>query len=125
MRPAAGATEGLETVLVVEENEAVRELFREWLKSLRYRLFLAADPNEAEEIFANHGDEIDLLLTDIGLPTMDGVNLYRKLSESKTSLKVLFMSGGFDRTIPKDSVFLSKPFTREQLAKKVRKAMLH
>ena len=123
MMPETGASEVPETVLVVEDSEPVRELVREWLEALRYRLFVAADSHEAEEIFANHGDEIDLLLTDIVLPTMDGVGLHRKLSENGTRLKVLFMSGGFGRTIPKDSVFLSKPFSRKQLAKKVWKAL--
>lgn len=121
---------GTETVAVVEDDAAVREVTRRNLESQGYRVLSAAGPSEAEELFATHGTEIDLLLTDISMPDMDGPSLYHKLSASKPDLKVLYMSGYRDKGASPGGLFddlaapfIPKPFTKEQLAQKVQEAL--
>ena len=83
----------------------------------------------APAAFADHSHEIDLLLTDIVMPQMDGASLYRELCKTNPGLKVLFMSGYSEKAFPKDKPFepglpfLSKPFSGEQLTEKVQEAL--
>jgi two-component system cell cycle sensor histidine kinase/response regulator CckA len=117
---------GRETVLLVEDDEAVRELARRVLRSLGYTLLEASDGQEALRLAAGHPGSIHLLLTDVVLPGMSGVDMAKQLIQARPGLKTLFMSGYTDNAIAHHGVldpgiaFLQKPFGPMELARKVR-----
>ena len=130
IRPVGASIEhGTETILLVEDDQAILQLGRHLLKQLGYQVFVAADPESAMELFKEHGDRIDLLLTDVIMPKMNGRELSRRLIASGSQLKVLYMSGHTANLIEKEGIlengihFLEKPFTLEKLAGKVREAL--
>jgi two-component system cell cycle sensor histidine kinase/response regulator CckA len=120
---------GTETVLVVEDDEIVRELTAEVLGSLGYSVLQCRDPEEAKTISAARQGPIHLLLTDVVLPQMDGRSLFGLLSPLFPDMRVLYVSGYAENAIVHHGVldagvkFLQKPFTVESLAKKVREAL--
>jgi two-component system, cell cycle sensor histidine kinase and response regulator CckA len=120
---------GRGTVLVVEDEEIVRDLACEALNMLGYSVLAAATPAEAVRVSLEHGAGIDLLLTDVVLPRMDGRTLYGRLSERMPRLKVLYMSGYTGNFIVRHGVlypgvhFIQKPFTVEKLAQKVEEVL--
>ncbi|WP_424140569.1 response regulator [Roseomonas chloroacetimidivorans] len=121
---------GSATVLVVEDEPAVREVAATILRDLGYRVLEAADGAEALRVFGENGAKVDLLLSDVILPGgMKGHELARKLNEVRPGLPVLFMSGYTENAIVHhgrldDGVhFIGKPFEREQLARKVARAL--
>ncbi len=128
-RPAAPqsrtrAATGCETVLIVEDESAVRELAAEFLRSAGYSVVAAQDGNEALAIARDSGDPIDVLLTDIVMPGIRGTELAEKLKRLRPQLKVVFMSGYLDFTegdgdVAAGSSFLQKPYSRESLVNKV------
>jgi PAS domain S-box-containing protein len=124
-----GGTEGHETVLIVEDNESVRKLVEKALKIKGYRVLEASDPKEAIEICRAFTGPIDLLLTDVIMPGMNGKELAESLRSQRPSIKVLFMSGYAQNIImqkeilPADIHFIQKPFSLESLARKVREAL--
>ena len=117
---------GEETVLVVEDEEAVRLIVRRVLAGQGYRILEARDGHEGLRVCAQHGDDIDLVLTDVIMPGMGGRELARALASSRPQLPVLFMSGYTDDAelanagLERDTSFLAKPFTAEMLARRVR-----
>lgn len=125
----AAVPSGTETILLVEDDEDVRAVSQRCLEKRGYEVLVAAGPDEAEELFSKRGDEIAVLVSDIVMPDMDGASLYSKLQERNESLKVLFMSGYAQHAVLKTNVleagrpFMAKPFTAEQLAKKVREVL--
>ena len=117
---------GGETILLVEDDMAVRELSHRVLSGLGYALLPACDGREAQDLAAMHDGEIDLLLTDVVMPRGSGLHLADELTARHPQLKVLFMSGysgdalgEFGLTITK-APLLSKPFQPLDLAHKVR-----
>ena len=120
---------GTETVLVVEDEEAVRLIVRRVLEAQGYRLIEARDGHDALRICSQRGDEIDLVLSDVIMPGMGGRELSRALAATRPRLPILFMSGynddgelaGTDGE-PASGV-LAKPFTSETLARHVREAL--
>ena len=119
---------GSETILVVEDDHKVRTAVASSLEDLGYRVLSAGQPEEAVEKFAQHAEEISLLLIDVVMPGSHGPTLYDRLQRKHPSLKlkVLFMSGYALRTIVRLGVqgpFLRKPFTPETLAWTVREAL--
>ena len=120
---------GTETILVVEDEEIVRELTSEVLQTLGYKVLQAADPGEAARVSKLHGGPIHLMLTDVVLPQMDGKKLYALLSPLFPGMKALFVSGYAENAIVHHGVlnagvnFLHKPFTVEALTKTVRKIL--
>jgi len=121
---------GTETILIVEDDEAIRTVTAAILRSLGYQIFPMASSNEALEMFAGpHAPSFELLLSDIVMPGMGGRELADRLRAVKPGLRVLFMSGYVDDPVILKAVqdaavpFLEKPFTRETLAKKVRDAL--
>ena len=120
---------GSETILVVEDDDLVRALIREFLTSVGYTVILAASPEEGLRLATERADEIDLLLTDVVMPGMSGRELVDRLTTSTPNLRVLFMSGYSDEAVASRGIlddglaFLQKPFTRYTLSAKVRKVL--
>jgi PAS domain S-box-containing protein len=121
--------EGTETVLLVEDEQAVRFVSRTILEKAGYHVLDADDPACAATLFAQHGASIDLLVTDVIMPGGSGPGLFKRLALDRPDLKVLFMSGYTDDAIFHQGelepgiVFLQKPFTTQGLLKKVREAL--
>jgi two-component system cell cycle sensor histidine kinase/response regulator CckA len=117
---------GTETILLVEDDEMVRNLVRETLEREGYKVMGAADPVEAQRIADGHRGKIQLLITDVVMPRLNGKELAKALVERRPELKVLYMSGYTDSAIvnsgilQKEVAFLQKPFTPAALAGKVR-----
>jgi two-component system, cell cycle sensor histidine kinase and response regulator CckA len=126
---SVGRTDGTETVLLVEDERAVRDLAREVLQKCGYTVLEAADGLEALRIAENYGGVIDMLLTDVVMPHMSGQELAERLTVLRSGLKILFISGYTDNAIVHHGVldpgthFLQKPFTPAVLATKVRKIL--
>jgi PAS domain S-box-containing protein len=100
---------GTETVLLVEDDHAVRMTTRRVLESKGYKIREAACPREALELWKSCGPEFDLLLTDIIMPEgMTGRTLAERLREQRPDLKVIFMSGYSPDVVDKDSAFLRR-----------------
>jgi PAS domain S-box-containing protein len=124
--PAPERPRGTETVLLVEDEKALRVTCCRFLEALGYVVLTAATPAIAIEMAAKHGGEIDLLLTDVVMPGMNGAELARRLQESRPTLRRLFMSGYTADAIAHRGVldegvqFLQKPFSRDDLARTVR-----
>ncbi len=107
------------TVLMVEDEEMIRELARGALARCGHTVLTAKDGEEALEAATRFDDKIDLLITDVVIPKLDGPQLAEKLTESMPDLKVLFISGYVDREMPADIEYLEKPFTMQKLLLKV------
>ena len=120
---------GCETVLIVEDQEEVRGLTIAVLKAYGYRVLDAANAADALAIAAEHPDEIDLLLTDVILPGMNGRELADRMQVLHARLRVLFTSGYTADVIARrgvlepDVAYLPKPFSAESLAAKVRQVL--
>jgi signal transduction histidine kinase len=125
----AQPAQSLETVLVVEDEQAVRDLTVKMLQKLGYKILTAASGAEAIEISRMHAGPIALLLTDVVMPSMSGRQLADALRPQRPDMKVLFLSGYTEDTIVHHGVldpnvqFLPKPFSREVLAKKMREVL--
>jgi CheY-like chemotaxis protein len=117
---------GTETLLVVEDDEAVRLLAREALERSGYRVLVAGNPREAEQVASACAGPIDLLLTDVIMPESEGAPLIERLMKTRPALRVLYMSGYADAAIVHHGVlaegtpFLQKPFTPHALTRRVR-----
>src|SRR5499427_4405068 len=120
---------GSETILLVEDDEAVRELTETVLKSYGYNVLVAEEAAHAQKLSDTPGREIALVLTDVVMPTMSGRELVRRLTDKHPHLRVLYMSGYTDNVITSGGVlepglaFLQKPFTPASLARKVREVL--
>jgi PAS domain S-box-containing protein len=126
--PASVRT-GSETILVVEDNDSLRQLTCEFLATAGYTILAARDGSEAIRIARQHKDPIHLLLTDVVMPGMSGSELAKRLAALRPSLRVLYTSGHTGDAILQQGVleegtsFLPKPFTRDALAEKVHAAL--
>jgi PAS domain S-box-containing protein len=115
------------TVLLVEDEDAVRIVTQRFLEKEGYRVFAANDAEEAEKLFNKEFQSIDILLTDIVMPKKDGRELYNILVMKKPGLKVLFMSGYSDEILTVRNIldtgipFIHKPFSKEKLSQKLEK----
>ncbi|MBA3694488.1 MAG: response regulator [Acidobacteria bacterium] len=118
-----------ETILLVEDEELVRNLSRKILETCGYKVIEARNGLEALEVCENGDYEIDLLMTDVVMPQMGGRELAEKLSERLPNLQILFTSGYTDNAMARHGViktstnFLQKPFTFNALARKVRQLL--
>jgi two-component system, cell cycle sensor histidine kinase and response regulator CckA len=116
------------TILLVEDETALLILTRNMLKRFGYTVLEAANGAEACEVSARRNCRIDLLLTDVVMPGMNGRDLADRLANERPEMKVVYMSGytgqGIGQGIlPPGSCFLAKPFSRENLAMKIREAL--
>jgi PAS domain S-box-containing protein len=121
-----GFPRGSETVLVVEDENGVREWASAVLKSCGYRVHAADGPQRALELLQERRVKLDLLVSDVVMPQMGGVQLARLLRRERPALKVLFISGHSDEPAlaapdePKSTMALQKPFSAHVLARSVR-----
>ncbi|HKO50723.1 MAG TPA: response regulator [Polyangiaceae bacterium] len=120
---------GSETILLVEDEVLVRSLVSKFLHSQGYRVLSAARGSDALQLATEHGAHIDLLLSDVVLPNMNGRQIYERLTLTIPKLRVLFMSGYTENIIAPHGVpqaglyFVQKPFSLKELARKVREAL--
>jgi two-component system, cell cycle sensor histidine kinase and response regulator CckA len=120
---------GSETILVVEDEEALREVIQRILEASGFAVLTAAGGPQAVSTAAQHAGDIHLLVTDVVMPKMSGRALAQELSKARPALRVLFMSGYTDDTVIHHGVleagtpFLSKPFTAGDLTSKVREVL--
>jgi two-component system cell cycle sensor histidine kinase/response regulator CckA len=120
---------GSETILLVEDDEGLRDYAAEVLRKYGYLVYEAADGEEAFVISEAQGAKIDLVVCDVVMPNMGGEELVRKLRQAIHAPRVLFISGYTDDAIIVHSCsgvgisFLAKPFNPEQLGSKVREAL--
>ena len=134
-RPATSARvtvampRGTETVLVVEDEPAVRAVTGRMLRGLGYEVLEATGPTQALAISGSHESPIDLLITDVVMPEMNGRALAERLQGQRPALAVLFMSGYSPDSVFRDgylsegAAYLRKPFTRDAFAASVRSVL--
>ena len=120
---------GTETILLVEDESGVRQLVRDMLLHLGYRVLEAGNAQEAIGIFEKNEGAIDLLLTDVIMPQMSGRELAVRLKSVRPRLKVLYISGYTDDmlahhgVLESDVFLLQKPFAPDALARKLREVL--
>ncbi len=125
----AAEQHGEETILVVEDDDHVRGLVVSELRALGYTVLSASSPNDALALTESQKAPIDLLLTDVVLPVINGRVLAEQLCAERPDMKVLFMSGYTDSAIAQLGMlepgvfFLQKPFSKQALASKVREIL--
>jgi two-component system cell cycle sensor histidine kinase/response regulator CckA len=136
-KPLAGAVQnapdkpigGSETILLVEDENSVRAVTILMLETLGYRVLQATSGEEALRLANENREEIDLLMTDVVMPDMNGRELADKLWRSRSDLKVLFQSGYTGDAVLRQGVqhdkvtFLQKPFGISLLARKIRESL--
>ncbi len=116
-------------ILIVDDNEPLRNLLVMFLREYHYTALAAANAEEALQIAAQYNTEIDLLLTDVRMPTMNGKELANHLRQTHPKLKVVYMSGYSQAVIAQEylleanSEFIQKPFTPQALAEQISKAL--
>jgi CheY-like chemotaxis protein len=120
---------GSETILLAEDNKMVSEVTHELLRRLGYPVLTAENGARALEILDRHDGPIDLLLTDVVMPEMNGRDLFERAARKRPGIQVLYMSGYTDDVIAHRGVldegvpFIQKPFTMDLLATKVREVL--
>jgi CheY-like chemotaxis protein len=128
--PAPAPVGGQETVLVAEDEPAVRRMVAGHLRQLGYSVHEAESADRAMNVWDAHWSEIDLLVTDLAMPgRLNGVQLYAALRERRADLRVLFMSGHPGRVDVAGTVFqpgvnfIAKPFSGAEIATAVRRRL--
>jgi two-component system cell cycle sensor histidine kinase/response regulator CckA len=126
-RPADLTGQG--TVLLVEDEDGLRSLNARGLRSRGYTVLEAGNGVEAIEVLDEQGGSIDLVVSDVVMPEMDGPTLLKELRSRNPTLKVIFVSGyaedAFEKSLPENEqfAFLPKPFTLSQLVAQVKETM--
>jgi two-component system cell cycle sensor histidine kinase/response regulator CckA len=124
---------GNETILLADDEEVLRELSREVLESLGYTVITAADGTEALRLYADRKDDVDLLLLDVVMPSLGGVETYRAVRHDGTEPPVIFMTGYSSEMVGETENIsgvnfdlipvIQKPYTLEALGKIVRETL--
>jgi signal transduction histidine kinase len=122
-RPIAVIRETGGTILVVDDDDNVRRVTERILRNAGYQVLSANNGQAALAVAREHGDAIDLLLTDIVMPGMSGRDLARDLNVAYPSVRVIFMSGYHQHAPMNNSQFIPKPFTKVELLEKVHHAL--
>jgi two-component system cell cycle sensor histidine kinase/response regulator CckA len=129
MRGAATDLTGRGTILLVEDEEGLRALNARGLQSRGYTVIEAGNGLEALAELERQGGQVDVVVSDVVMPEMDGPTLMKELKKRKPDIKIVFVSGyaedAFDKSLPdqKQFNFLAKPFTLKQLVKVVKETM--
>jgi two-component system cell cycle sensor histidine kinase/response regulator CckA len=129
MHAAASDLTGRGTILLVEDEEGLRALNARGLQSRGYTVIEAGNGVEALEELERQGGQVDVVVSDVVMPEMDGPTLMKELKKRKPDIKIIFVSGyaedAFDKSLPdqKQFNFLAKPFTLKQLVKVVKETM--
>ncbi|MEO8199968.1 MAG: PAS domain S-box protein [Gemmatimonadota bacterium] len=127
--PLGVLARGSETILLVEDEVAVRRLARRVLRQQGYVVIEASSGREALRLAAEHPSQLDLLLTDVVMPGMSGPELAEQLRKEQPSLRVLYMSGYADEALGHHGVlrdglaFLQKPFSPQDLTRRIRESL--
>jgi PAS domain S-box-containing protein len=127
--PSRTPAGGSETVLLVEDEESVRQLVRETLEARGYRVLEAENGEAGLTVAARYEKPIDLVITDVVMPELGGRELAQRLIKTRPQIKVLYLSGYTEDaivsegTIDTGNAFLQKPFTLQNLARKVREVL--
>ncbi len=120
---------GNETILMAEDDEMLREMAKKMLEKAGYRIITAVSGEDAMDFVKDFNDPIDLLITDIVMPGMNGRDLAGQMQEKIPGLKVLYMSGYTANVIAhhgildKDLNFIQKPFSHDEIASKIREIL--
>ena len=126
MSPPPPAISGTETLLIVENEAAIRNLLQMALRKNGYTVLAAESGREALDLVSTHSGPIHLLITDVMMPDIDGPELVRRLSAIRPETRALFMSGYMDDALGEQGVlpssvnFIQKPFSPSTIAQKVR-----
>jgi len=124
----AGAV-GTETILLVEDETAVRASVRRLLEWHGYTVLEARNGVDALRVYQSHSADIDLVLTDVVMPELGGYELVDQLRAERPDLRVVFMSGYAERalttngSVPSGTGYLEKPFTVETLMRRLREVL--
>ncbi|HWW47115.1 MAG TPA: PAS domain-containing protein [Xanthobacteraceae bacterium] len=120
---------GQGTILLVEDEEGLRSLNARGLRSRGYHVVEASNGIEAMEVLEEHDGAVDLVVSDVVMPEMDGPTLLKAMRERNPNLKIIFVSGyaedAFEKSLPENEqfAFLPKPFTLSQLVEAVKETM--
>jgi two-component system cell cycle sensor histidine kinase/response regulator CckA len=123
------AVGGTETILLVEDEESVRQLVRDTLAAKGYKVLEAENGEAGVAAAAHHKGKLDLIITDVVMPGMGGREMVKQLMETRPGTSVLYLSGYTedaiisDGSIEKGTAFLQKPFTLQSLSRKVREVL--
>jgi len=127
--PSIEQVGGKETFLLVEDDEAVRNLMTTVLEEKGYKVLAAGDGEEALHLFGDYSGPVDLLITDMVMPKINGREMAEKMNQKRPGLKVLYMSGYTSNVIAHQNVldsgveFIEKPVTVEALLRKIREML--
>jgi two-component system cell cycle sensor histidine kinase/response regulator CckA len=128
--PESADLTGQGTILLVEDEEGLRQLNARGLASRGYTVIEAGNGIEAIEMLEESDGEVDLVVSDVVMPEMDGPTLLRELRRRNPGLKIIFVSGyaedAFQKHLPADGeqfMFLAKPFTLKQLVNAVKETL--
>jgi two-component system, cell cycle sensor histidine kinase and response regulator CckA len=122
-------TSGTETLLIVENESAIRHLLQVALRRNGYTVLAAESGREALQLVRNHAGPLHLMITDVMMPDMDGPELVRQLSTIRPDTRTLFMSGYMDDTLGERGIlstnanFIQKPFSPGTIAQRVREIL--
>jgi two-component system cell cycle sensor histidine kinase/response regulator CckA len=126
--PAADLT-GQGTILLVEDEEGLRALNARGLVTRGYSVLEAGNGVEAIEVYDRHGGKVDLVVSDVVMPEMDGPTMLKELRKRDPDIRIVFVSGyaedAFEKNLPPGGqfAFLPKPFTLKQLVEAVKETM--
>jgi two-component system cell cycle sensor histidine kinase/response regulator CckA len=122
--PRKAVPRGTETILLVEDDEAVRGVIETILTRSGYRVLCSASPQDALDLLTSRSVKIDLMITDVVMPGLSGPELAERIVPLSPGLRVLYVSGYMDSNArPQSGAFLQKPFPAEALASKVREVL--
>ncbi len=113
------------TILLVDDKVLILDICKQILEMKGYRVLMASTPSEAMQAVEKYDGEIHLLLTDVMMPAMNGVELSRRLSSLRNNMRTLFMSGYSANLLAEEGVdfdtknLIQKPFTMDELIRRV------